>query len=58
MDEDQLAETTLMPSRRVLRRCTIEDAEAVDVCMGSAVAARRVSVNEQAGDVDPDLIDA
>ena len=66
MGEDQLAVTTLLPlpSRRVLRRCTIQDADAeaatetVDVCMGSAVGVRQVSVNERTGGLDPDLIDA
>jgi len=64
MGEGQLAETTLMLSRRVLRRCTIQDADAeaatetVDVCMGSAVGVRQVSVNERTGGLDPDLIDA
>jgi len=62
MDADQLAETTLDPSRRRLRRITIEEAAAAEemfeLCMGTDVASRRDFIIEYGGLLDPDLIDA
>jgi len=62
MDADQLAETTLDPSRRRLRRITIEEAAAAEemfeLCMGADVASRRDFIIEYGGLLDPDLIDA
>jgi DNA gyrase subunit B len=61
MDADQLAETTMDPRHRVLRRVRIEDAEAAekifDLLMGSDVAPRREFIVGNAAEVDRDHID-
>ncbi len=62
MDADQLAETTMDPRHRVLRRVRIEDAEEAerifDLLMGSDVAPRREFIVKNAAEVDRDNIDA
>jgi DNA gyrase subunit B len=62
MDADQLAETTMDPRHRVLRRVRIEDVEAAerifDLLMGSEVAPRREFIVGSAAEVDRDHIDA
>ncbi|GAA3938063.1 DNA gyrase/topoisomerase IV subunit B [Pseudoclavibacter caeni] len=62
MDADQLAETTMDPRHRLLRRVTLRDlheAEGVfDVLMGSEVAPRRRFIMEASGEIDRDRIDA
>jgi DNA gyrase subunit B len=62
MDAHQLAETTMDPRRRVLRRIMIEDAEAAeeifDLLMGGEVAPRRDFIVGGADELDPSRIDA
>ncbi|MFB4281580.1 MULTISPECIES: DNA gyrase/topoisomerase IV subunit B [unclassified Nonomuraea] len=62
MDADQLAETTMDPRHRILRRVRIEDAEGADgifnLLMGSEVAPRREFIVNSAAEVDRDHIDA
>ncbi len=62
MDADQLAETTMDPGSRTLRKVTLRDAEAAervfDLLMGSEVAPRRDFIVESAGRLDRDRIDA
>ncbi|MFI9589867.1 type IIA DNA topoisomerase subunit B [Nonomuraea sp. NPDC052265] len=62
MDADQLAETTMDPRHRVLRRVRIEDAEGAEsifsLLMGSDVAPRREFIVSSAAEVDRDHIDA
>jgi len=62
MDAHQLAETTMDPRRRVLRRIMIEDAEAAeeifDLLMGGEVAPRRDFIVGGAAELDPSRIDA
>ncbi len=62
MDADQLAETTMDPRRRTLRRVTIRDAEAAEgvfeLLMGNEVAPRRDFIVDGAARVDRDTIDA
>ncbi|MFC0861489.1 type IIA DNA topoisomerase subunit B [Sphaerimonospora cavernae] len=62
MDADQLAETTMDPRHRVLRRVRIEDVEEAerifDLLMGSEVAPRREFIVSSAADVDREHIDA
>ncbi|NAS21390.1 DNA gyrase subunit B [Herbidospora sp. NEAU-GS84] len=62
MDADQLAETTMDPRHRVLRRIRIEDVEEgeriFDLLMGSDVAPRREFIVSSASDIDRDHIDA
>ena len=62
MDADQLAETTMDPTRRTLRRVRIEDAAAAErvfeLLMGGEVAPRRDFIVEGAGDLDRERIDA
>ncbi|GAA4567571.1 DNA gyrase/topoisomerase IV subunit B [Planotetraspora kaengkrachanensis] len=62
MDADQLAETTMDPRHRVLRRVRIEDVEEgeriFDLLMGSDVAPRREFIVGNAAEVDRDHIDA
>ncbi|NRQ31072.1 type IIA DNA topoisomerase subunit B [Nonomuraea sp. NN258] len=62
MDADQLAETTMDPRHRILRRVRIEDAEAAEgifsLLMGSDVAPRREFIVNSAAEVDRDHIDA
>ena len=62
MDADQLAETTMDRERRVLRRVTVDDVEAVEkvfeLLMGNEVAPRRDFIIDSADDFDTDKIDA
>jgi len=65
MDADQLAETTMDPAHRALRRVTLEDEgalrEAEDVfelLMGSVVGPRRDFIVSGADHIDRDRIDA
>ena len=62
MDADQLAETTMDPRQRTLRRITADDAaQAADVfelLMGSEVAPRKDFIVAGAYEVDADSIDA
>jgi DNA gyrase subunit B len=62
MDASQLAETTMNPSGRSLRRVTMADAQAAgqvfELLMGSEVAPRRDFLVKHAAALDPDLIDA
>lgn len=62
MDADQLAETTMDPRHRTLRRLTVDDAEAAsdvfELLMGSDVAPRKEFVIAGAYEVDADAIDA
>ncbi|MDE1565718.1 DNA gyrase/topoisomerase IV subunit B [Actinotignum sanguinis] len=65
MDAHQLAETTMDPAHRTLRRIRIEDeaalreAESVfEVLMGNEVAPRREFIVEGASDISYDKIDA
>ncbi|MFI0418205.1 type IIA DNA topoisomerase subunit B [Spongiactinospora sp. 9N601] len=62
MDADQLAETTMEPRHRTLRRVRIEDVQAAEeifnLLMGSDVAPRREFIVGNAAEVDRDHIDA
>jgi DNA gyrase subunit B len=62
MDAAQLAETTMDPRRRMLRRIRIEDAAAAahmfDLLMGSEVGPRRDFIVGGASELDPTRIDA
>ncbi len=62
MDADQLAETTMDPRHRTLRRVTLADAERAervfDLLMGSDVAPRKDFLVAGAGGLDRDRIDA
>jgi DNA gyrase subunit B len=62
MDAHQLAETTMDPRRRVLRRIRIEDTEAAkamfELLMGSEVGPRREFIVGGATELDPARIDA
>jgi len=62
MDASQLAETTMDPRRRTLRRIRIGDAAAAaemfDLLMGSEVAPRRDFIVGGAAELDPTRIDA
>ncbi|MEV5407386.1 DNA topoisomerase IV subunit B [Thermopolyspora sp. NPDC052614] len=62
MDADQLAETTMDPRHRMLRRVKIEDMEEAerifDLLMGSDVAPRREFLVGSAAEVDRENIDA
>jgi DNA gyrase subunit B len=62
MDAEQLAETTMDPRRRTLRRITVGDAQDADrvfeLLMGNDVAPRRDFIVDGAGGVDRDRIDA
>ena len=62
MDADQLSETTMDRQHRVLRRVTVEDAEAVEkvfeLLMGNEVAPRREFIIDSADDFDTERIDA
>ena len=64
MDVDELAVTTLDPSRRILKRMTMDDAaeakvaaEMFETLMGSDVAARREFVLTNSELVDRDALD-
>ena len=62
MDAVQLAETTMDPRHRTLRRIQIEDSAAAtgifDLLMGSEVAPRRDFIIRGAAELDPSRIDA
>jgi DNA gyrase subunit B len=62
MDAGQLAETTMDPRHRTLRRIRIEDAAAAsgifDLLMGSEVGPRRDFIVGGAGELDLSRIDA
>jgi DNA gyrase subunit B len=62
MDARQLAETTMNPRQRTLRRIRIEDAAAAtamfDLLMGSELAPRRDFIVGGAAELDPSRIDA
>jgi DNA gyrase subunit B len=62
MSADQLAETTLDPTVRRLRRLTVGDGEAAaaafELCMGAEVAPRRDFIMDEGGLLDENLIDA
>jgi len=62
MDADQLAETTMDPRRRTLRRVTAADAEVsekvFELLMGSEVAPRRDFIVAGAAGIDRSRIDA
>ena len=62
MDANQLAETTMDPRHRTLRRVSIGDAEAAEtvfeLLMGNDVGPRRDFIVEGASRVDRDTIDA
>ena len=62
MDADQLADTTMDPRHRTLRKVTLRDAEAAErvfeLLMGNEVAPRKDFIIESATEVDRERIDA
>ena len=62
MDADQLAETTMDPRHRTLRRVTLKDAEIAermfDLLMGNDVGPRKDFIIESAAELDRERIDA
>ena len=62
MDADQLAETTMDPRHRTLRRVTLKDAEIAervfDLLMGNDVAPRKDFIIDSAAQMDQQRIDA
>jgi DNA gyrase subunit B len=62
MDADQLAETTMNPGNRMLRRITADDAqlsdEVFELLMGNEVAPRRDFIIDSADSFDRERIDA
>jgi len=62
MDADQLAETTMDPRHRTLRRVTLKDAEIAervfDLLMGNDVAPRKDFIIDSAAEMDRQRIDA
>ena len=62
MDAHQLAETTMDPRHRMLRRVTVGDGEAAeavfDLLMGTDVGPRRDFIVQGADDLDRSRIDA
>ena len=62
MDADQLAETTMDPRRRTLRRLTVDDAEGAakvfELLMGSEVAPRKEFLVQGAYEIDAATLDA
>ena len=62
MDADQLAETTMNPRHRLLRRITFDEVEAAEkvfeVLMGNDVAPRKEFIVEGAYQLDAERIDA
>jgi len=62
MDADQLAETTMDPRRRTLRRLTVDDAEEAaqvfELLMGSEVGPRKEFLVQGAYEVDVEALDA
>jgi DNA gyrase subunit B len=61
MDASQLAETTMDPRNRMLRRIRVEDgaaaAEIFNLLMGTEVAPRRDFIINGAAELDPSRID-
>ena len=61
MDADQLAETTMNPRRRLLRRLTVDDAALAEatfeMLMGNDVAPRKEFIIEGAYQLDGERID-
>jgi DNA gyrase subunit B len=61
MDADQLAETTMDPRQRTLRRITVDDAEEAatvfELLMGNEVAPRKEFIVQGAYELDADRID-
>lgn len=61
MDADQLAETTMQPGQRKLRRLTVTDALEAEACfaklMGDEVEPRRNFIVERGGLLDPSRLD-
>ena len=62
MDADQLAETTMDPRHRTLRRVTLKEAEVAervfDLLMGNDVAPRKDFIIDSAAELDRQRIDA
>ncbi len=62
MDADQLADTTMNPRRRLLRRLTVDDAEQAErtfeILMGNEVGPRKQFIIEGAYQLDGSRIDA
>ena len=62
MDADQLAETTMDPRHRTLRKLTVDDADEAarifELLMGSDVAPRKEFIVQGAYDVDVEALDA
>ena len=62
MDADQLAETTMDPRHRTLRKLTVADADGAsqvfELLMGSEVAPRKEFIVQGAYEVDVELLDA
>ncbi len=62
MDAAQLAETTMDPRRRTLRKLTVDDADEAtqvfELLMGSEVAPRKEFIIQGAYDVDVEALDA
>ncbi|KRF17327.1 DNA topoisomerase IV subunit B [Nocardioides sp. Soil797] len=62
MDADQLAETTMDPRHRTLRRITVDDADEAskvfELLMGSEVAPRKEFIVQGAYDIDVEALDA
>lgn len=62
MDADQLAETTMDPRHRTLRRITVDDAnvaaQVFELLMGSEVAPRKEFIVQGAYEVDVEALDA
>ena len=62
MDADQLAETTMDPGMRTLRRVTMADAEAAEntfeLLMGSSVGPRKEFIVSGAAVLDAERIDS
>jgi DNA gyrase subunit B len=62
MDADQLAETTMDPRYRTLRRITVDDADVAaqvfELLMGSDVAPRKEFIVQGAYEVDVEALDA
>jgi DNA gyrase subunit B len=61
MNVDELAETTLNPETRVLKRMTMSDgtkaAKLFDVLMGNDVATRKDYIVSNSRFIDADLLD-
>ncbi|HWM75854.1 MAG TPA: DNA topoisomerase IV subunit B [Nocardioides sp.] len=62
MDADQLAETTMDPRQRTLRKLTVDDADGAarvfELLMGSDVAPRKEFIVQGAYEVDVEALDA